>query len=116
MAISREELAGKLARADHLRSEIRAFRTGDNETRLEAEREVTARQLDDEIKSLEAAMPLEAQSSGGTVADAMAAMERAAQVEEMVVGPKEDRPTDESPRAVVADLAARADAKDGGSQ
>lgn len=110
MAISKEELAGKQARAAHLRAEIRSFRTSDNETRLEAERAVAARDLDEEIARLETAMPLEAQSSGGTVEDALAAMERAAKVEEMVAGPKAES-EDKSPEATVAVLAAKADEK-----
>lgn len=108
MAVSEAELDGMRARADHLRKEIRAFRTEGEGARLEADRESQAKALQDEIERLERETVEAARSTGGTVDDAQAAMERAAAVQAMVT-PRDELEDDGSPQDTLAALAEKAD-------
>jgi hypothetical protein len=118
MAVSEAKLAALRAQADHLRSEIRAFRTEGEGARLEADRDAQAEALQAEIKRLEAETVDAARAGGGSVEDAMAAMERAEQLHQMMMPADEeeaaaqdeqtdgeqpvDRPGDAASLAVVA--------------
>lgn len=90
MPVSEAELAAMRARADHLRKEIRAFRTESVGTRLEADRDSQAEALQQEIKRLEAEVVDAAQSSGGSVEDALAAMQRAEELQKMMAPADEE--------------------------
>lgn len=115
MAVSEAELDGMRARADHLRAEIRAFRTEGEGARLEADRNAQAQALQDEIARLESETIEAARSTGGTVDDAKAAMERAAAVQAMMTPVVEDA-GEQTPRATLAALAEKADEKVEGSK
>lgn len=105
MTISEEELNAKRLRVAHLRREISSLRTEGSATRVAAEQEITSKALDEEIERLEAQVVDEAKSAGGTVEDAIAAMERAAMVEQMATPEKEEATEDEEPvESVNADL------------
>lgn len=106
MTISEEELNAKRLRVAHLRREISSLRTEGSATRVAAEQEITSKALDEEIERLESQVVEEAKSAGGTVEDAIAAMERAAMVEKMATPEKKEEATEvkESVESVNADL------------
>lgn len=90
MTISEEELNAKRLRAAHLRREISSLRTEGSSTRVAVEREIASKALDEEIERLEAQVVDAAKSGGGTVEDAIAAMERAAEIQQMATPAKEE--------------------------
>jgi hypothetical protein len=90
MAVSEAELDALRARANHLRTEIRAFRTEGETSRLEADRDAQAELLKQEIERLERETIEAAQSRGGSVEDAMAAMQRAEDLQKMMTPAEEE--------------------------
>jgi hypothetical protein len=121
MPVSETELEAKRRRADHLRAEIRSLRTEGVGSRLEADREVQSVALDREIEQLEQSVLEAVKSGGGSVEDAMAAMERAAEIEKMATPQTEEseEAAEVSPgdaRVAVDNLAARADKNEGVNQ
>lgn len=98
MAVSEAELDAMRARADHLRKEIRAFRTEGVGARLEADRDAQAEALQAEIKRLETETIDAAKSGGGSVEDALAAMDRAEKLQQMMTPTKKEEAESEDDR------------------
>lgn len=94
MKITAEELAAKRARAAHLRAEIRSLQTEDVASRRDREMVVESEALDGEIAMLEVKVVDAARAGGGTVEDAKAAMERAAEIERLMRPVEDEEPKD----------------------
>src|SRR5688572_2479938 len=90
MKITPEELSAKRARTAHLRAEISSLQAEDVATRREREMVAEAAALDAEIEALEIKVVDAAKASGGTVEDAKAAMQRAADIEKMMLPAPEE--------------------------
>lgn len=81
---TKAELEGLRAHAVALQNEWRSIRAAAPDARLEKEREVEAEALREEIARMQGVLTQEVKNSGGTVEDALAAMQRAAELERQV--------------------------------